>query len=461
MSVELPGFKKQTREGIVLRVQDRLRIDFELEPGDVTESVVVTGEAPLVQSETSSLGEVVDARQIVGLPLNGRNYIDLATLTSGVIRTAEGSNGNVNATFVVNGTRGGQNNYLLDGIDNNSNDGGEAALYTNVDALEEFKVQTSNYSAEFGRSGGAVINASLKSGANTVSGSAFYFLRDESLDARGYFEDPNSEKVPFRFQQFGGTLGGPIQKDKTFFFVDYQATRRHSVDTEVNPGIFSVPTAAQRHGDFSGEGNNVIYDPLTGEPFPGQRDPGRPFRSPRGELRQPLSRSEPGRAQEQLPGQPRFDELHQPGRPPAGPPVLRQRSRLPALVAHEEHAVRRAAASWPRERRRLRHRRLGVQDLGRGAGLHPRLLQQHGQRAARGVQPCQGGGRNHRRWSEGAAARADGARRRRTTPRWPASRSSIPRATATSATPSSSRRIPSPRSCRSPTRCRWSAAATA
>ena len=270
----------------MLRVQDRLRLDFELEPGDIKESVVVTGEAPLVQSETSSLGEVVDARQIVGLPLNGRNYIDLATLTSGVIRTAEGSNGNVNATFVVNGTRGGQNNYLLDGIDNNSNDGGEAALYTNVDAIEEFKVQTSNYSAEFGRSGGAVINASLKSGANTVSGSAFYFLRDESLDARGYFEDPNSEKAPFHFQQFGGTLGGPIRKDKTFFFVDYQATRRRSADT----GIFSVPTAAQRHGDFSGEGNNVIYDPLTGEPFPGNVIPADRFDPLAAELRQPLSR---------------------------------------------------------------------------------------------------------------------------------------------------------------------------
>src|SRR6185295_3433085 len=255
VSVELAGFRKETREGVVLRVQDRLRVDFVLQPGDVAESVVVQGEAPLVQSETSSLGEVVDARQIVGLPLNGRNYIDLATLTSGVIRTAEGSNGNVNATFVVNGTRGGQNNYLLDGIDNNSNDGGEAALYTNVDALEEFKVQTSSYSAEFGRSGGAVINATLKSGANELSGSAFYFLRDESFDARGFFEDPESEKAPFHFQQFGGTLGGPIKKDKTFFFIDYQATRRRSAET----GIFSVPTAAQRHGDFSGEGNNVIY----------------------------------------------------------------------------------------------------------------------------------------------------------------------------------------------------------
>jgi Carboxypeptidase regulatory-like domain/TonB-dependent Receptor Plug Domain len=273
VTAELAGFRKETREGVVLRVQDRLRIDFVLEPGQVSESVVVNGEAPLVQSETSSLGEVVDARQIENLPLNGRNFIDLATLTTGVIRTAEGSNGNVNATFVVNGTRGGQNNYLLDGIDNNSNDGGEAALYTNVDALEEFKVQTSTYSAEFGRSGGAVINASIKSGANTVNGSAFYFLRDDSLDARGYFEDPDSQKAPFHLQQFGGTLGGPIQKDKTFFFVDYQATRRHSNDTE----IFSVPTAAQRHGDFSGPGNNVIYDPLTGQPFPGNVIPANRF----------------------------------------------------------------------------------------------------------------------------------------------------------------------------------------
>jgi hypothetical protein len=114
-----------------------------------------------------------------------------------------------------------------------------------------------------------VINASLKSGANIVSGTAFYFLRDESFDARGYFEDPSAPKAPFHFQQFGGTVGGPIRKDKTFFFVDYQGTRRRSADT----GIYSVPTAAQRHGDFSGEGNSIIYDPMTGEPFPGNMIP--------------------------------------------------------------------------------------------------------------------------------------------------------------------------------------------
>jgi hypothetical protein len=229
----------------------------------MNESVVVSGEAPLVQAETSSLGEVIESRQIIDLPLNGRNYVDLATLTSGVVRTAEGTNGNVGGFFVANGTRGTQANYILDGIDNNDNGG--AAIYTNVDAIEEFKVQTSNYSAEFGRAGGAVLNTSTKSGANDVSASAFYFLRDESLDARGFFEDPKVPKAPFHFQQFGGTLGGPVRKDKTFFFVDYQGTRRTSADT----GIFSVPTAAQKRGDFSEDGNNVIYDPLTGAPFPG------------------------------------------------------------------------------------------------------------------------------------------------------------------------------------------------
>ena len=235
----------------------------------------------------------------MGLPLNGRNYIDLATLTSGVIRTAEGSNGNVNATFVVNGTRGGQNNYLLDGIDNNSNDGGEAALYTNVDAIEEFKVQTSNYSAEFGRSGGAVINASLKSGANTVSGSAFYFLRDESLDARGYFEDPESEKAPFHFQQFGGDAG---RSDPEGQDVLLRRLPGHPPQQRRHGRSISVPTAAQRRGDFSGEGNNVIYDPLTGEPFPGNVIPADRFDPLAANFVNLYPGSEPGRAQEQLPG---------------------------------------------------------------------------------------------------------------------------------------------------------------
>jgi len=273
VSVDVQGFKKATRSEVVLRVQDRLRVDFQLQVGDVAEVVVVSGEAPLIQTETSSMGEVIDSRQIQSLPLNGRNYLDLATLTVGVTRTDAGTNGNVGglgstglpSSFVANGTRGTLNNFMLDGIDNNSNDNGGAILRTSIDAIEEFKVQTSTYSAEFGRSAGAVINASIKSGANDFSGTAIYMLRDESLDARGFFEDPTQPKAPFSFHQFGATLGGPIKKDKTFFFVDYQGTRTSTATT----AIYSVPTEAQRRGDFSEEGNPVIFDPLTGEPFPG------------------------------------------------------------------------------------------------------------------------------------------------------------------------------------------------
>jgi hypothetical protein len=273
VSVEFPGFKKETRSDVVLRVQDRLRINFKLEVGGRNEAVVVSGEAPLVQTETSSMGEVIESRQIEALPLNGRNYLDLATLTVGVTRTDAGTNGNVGglgstglpSSFVANGTRGTLNNFMLDGIDNNSNDNGGAILRTSIDAIEEFKVQTSTYSSEFGRSAGAVINASIKSGTNDWTGSAVYMLRDESLDARGFFEDPTQPKAPFSFHQFGATLGGPIKKDKTFFFADYQGTRTSTATT----GIYSVPTAAQRRGDFSEDGNPVIFDPLTAQPFPG------------------------------------------------------------------------------------------------------------------------------------------------------------------------------------------------
>ncbi len=273
LSAELPGFKKNSRDGIVLRVQDRVRLDFELEVGDIAETVTVVSSTPRLETETSSLGQVMESHEIEALPLNQRNYLDLATLTTGVVRTSEGTNGNVGgggstglpASFVSNGTRGTLNNFILDGIDNNSNDNAGAILRTSVDAIEEFKIQTSTYSSEFGRSAGAVINATIKSGTNKFSGSGSYFFRDDSLDARGFFEDPADPKAPFSFHQFGGALGGPIRKDRTFFFADYQGTR---IDTGTT-AIYSVPTAAQRGGDFSGEGNAVIFDPQTGQPFPG------------------------------------------------------------------------------------------------------------------------------------------------------------------------------------------------
>ncbi len=248
VTAEAAGFKKQTRGNITLNVQDRLPVDFDLQVGAVTETVNVSEAAPLVETETSSLGEVIDSRQITDLPLNGRDYLQLATLTTGVTDTSGGgNNGNIGGAFVANGTRGDLNNFLLDGIDNNSNDNGWAILRTNVDAIQEFKAQTSTYSAEFGRSGGAVINASIKSGTNQFHGGGFEFLRNDALDARGFFEAPNQPKAAFKQNQFGGTLGGPIKKDKTFFFGDYQGTRIRQGLTFTS----SVPQAAERSGDFS------------------------------------------------------------------------------------------------------------------------------------------------------------------------------------------------------------------
>ena len=283
ITVEAHGFKTEKRIGIVLQVQDRLRVDFALEVGSVNETVNVEAAAPVIDTESSAIGSVIASQQITNLPLNGRDYTQLATLTTGVVKITENgggingatspTNGNAGGAFAVNGTRGNLNNFLLDGIDNNSNDNAGNILQTNVDAIEEFKVQTSNYSAEFGRSGGAVINATIKSGANGFHGTAFEFLRNAALDARQFFEPAGEPKAPFRQNQFGGTLGGPVVRNKLFFFVDYQGTR---IGTS-QPSISTVPTPAQIDGDFSAllSSGTVIYNPATTTMVNGQ-----PVRTP-------------------------------------------------------------------------------------------------------------------------------------------------------------------------------------
>jgi hypothetical protein len=270
--VEAPGFKAETKENITIQVQDRLRVDFDMSIGAVTENVVVSADSQVIQTETSSLGQVISSKQITDLPLNGRDYVQLATLTTGVVRTSSGTNGNVGGSstggqnsFVANGARGTLNNFLLDGIDNNSNDNGGLILRTSVDAIEEFKIQTNSFSAEFGRSGGAAINAVIKSGTNSIHGTVFEFFRNSALDARDFFEDPATKKASFKQNQFGGTLGLPILKNKLFIFGDYQGTIIRNPQTLIS----SVPTAAVRTGDFSGAENSVIFDPQTGLPFPG------------------------------------------------------------------------------------------------------------------------------------------------------------------------------------------------
>jgi hypothetical protein len=273
------GFESQTRTEVTLQVQDRRRIDFTMVVGQVSQNVTITDEAPAVQTDTSALGEVVGAKTIMALPLNGRDYVQLATLSPGVVSTNSGTNGNTGgsstggqSSFAANGARGTMNNFLLDGIDNNSNDTGGFILRTSVDAIQEFKIQTNSFSAQFGRSGGATVNATIKSGTNAYRGSVFEFFRNSALDARDYFEDPNSRKASFKQNQFGATLGGPLLWNKLFWFGDYQGTIIRNPTTWVS----SVPDAAQRTGDFSGAGNPIIYDPSTYNsatnsrtPFPG------------------------------------------------------------------------------------------------------------------------------------------------------------------------------------------------
>ncbi|HZU27327.1 MAG TPA: TonB-dependent receptor [Bryobacteraceae bacterium] len=274
VTASAPGFRSTTHENITLQVQDRIRVDLDMQVGQLSEKVVVSAEAPPIQTETSSLGQVITSNVMTELPLNGRDYVQLATLTTGVVETSAGTNGNIGGastggqdSFVANGARGTLNNFLLDGIDNNSNDNGGVVLRTNVDAIQEFKIQTNSFSAEFGRSGGAAINAIIKSGTNQYHGDIFEFFRNSALDARDFFEDPNTKKASFKQNQFGGTIGGPIKRDKLFWFGDYQGTVIRLPLTYVS----SVPTAAQRTGDFSGPGNPTIYNPATYDPATGAR----------------------------------------------------------------------------------------------------------------------------------------------------------------------------------------------
>jgi len=255
VSVESKGFRREIRKDIVLDVQQSIKLDFTLEVGSVSQTMEVSGAAPLLETENASLGDVVTAQQIEQMPLNGRRYTDLAALTSGVAKVIEGpvnggstpTNGNAGGSFAVNGVRGTQNNFLLDGVDNNSNDNADVSILSSVDAIAEFKIQTSNYSAEFGRTGGAVINATTKSGTNKFHGSLWEFLRNDALDSAQYGFGSAVPKAPYKQNQFGGTLGGPIKKEKAFFFLDYEGTRIHSATLD----FATVPTPAEEKGDFS------------------------------------------------------------------------------------------------------------------------------------------------------------------------------------------------------------------
>jgi Carboxypeptidase regulatory-like domain len=277
VAAEISGFKTVTMSNIELGVDQHARIDVKLEVGALTESVTIAAGSPLVQTSSSELGTTVSNEQIEALPLNGRNFVNLTRTVPGVLRGIPGANidgagslaWRASASFSANGQRTRDNNFMLDGVDNNETWLQTVVIFPSVDALDEFKLQTSTYSAEFGRSLGGVVNLQIKSGTNAFHGSAFEFHRDDAFDANNFFNNRAGRPKPdFKQNQFGGTLGGPVFKQKTFFFGSYQGHRESQGQTFLS----TVPSLAMRSGDFS-EISRVIYDPTTGQPFPGNLIP--------------------------------------------------------------------------------------------------------------------------------------------------------------------------------------------
>jgi len=324
------GFQTTTNENIVLQTNDRVRVDLELKPGDVSGVVTITAAAPLVETESSNRGAVVTGREVTELPLSGRNFTQLATLMPGVAaasnagfggtgpdarqfnngdpRAGDGGPGSSNSqgstensrfarsgsgALSVNGQRSTNNNFSLDGVDNNEPQFGTIGVFPNPDAIAEFKVTTSVPPAEVGRAAGAVINTSIKSGTNQFHGSGYYYGQNSALNAyhpklkidradaisRGVTNLAPFAKAVQQIHEFGGTIGGPIIKNKTFFFFDYLGQRNHLPF----PAASTVPTAGSRNGNFTGFANHdcdsdgsttgandgPVCNPFTGKAFAG------------------------------------------------------------------------------------------------------------------------------------------------------------------------------------------------
>lgn len=275
---EKAGFKKFVREPIPVQIESGLRVDISLVVGSQTETVEVTSEVPLLQPETNSLGQVVEQRSVTELPLNGRNPLALVALVPGVVPQGQPSAGNSSmgnpvganpfalGDFQVGGGMSGQSQILIDGTPTNGAYLNVVTVIPTQDAIEEFKVQTNNLGPEYGRFAGGVINLNTKSGTNRFHGSAYEFIRNKVLNANDFFANSSGiERPPFTQNQFGGNIGGPIKKDKLFFFFAYEGFRQRK------GSLIStwVPTAAERTGDFSQIGSSntstvlPIYDPTT------------------------------------------------------------------------------------------------------------------------------------------------------------------------------------------------------
>ena len=265
LSIELQGFRQFTQRGLVLKVGQKIDVAVTLQIGQLADVVTVTGEAPLLKTANAEVADIIDNRQVVQLPLNARQFLQLAQLSDGVVVPPGGTRGaaleQAGALPAVLGQRSGHNIYLLDGVKVTDEYFNNLALSPSIDAIQEFKIQKTLYPVEFGGKASALINVVTKSGSNAVHGSALEFLGDDAVDARNYFDDPTKPIPPLRQHQFGVNVGGPAKRDRTFFFFSYEGQRIHRSLTQT----FSVPSEALRAGDFSSLAS-PLCDPVTRSP---------------------------------------------------------------------------------------------------------------------------------------------------------------------------------------------------
>ncbi len=267
---ESDGFRTYSGSGVALSIGDVRQLDIVLEVGAVTEVIEVEASAPLLQTSEAAAGTVIENRQIVDLPLNGRDYLQLAVISSGTVMSR-------GQGVSIGGQRGTEVNFVIDGMDNNnqsiaSQGRQKEAVKPSIDAIAEFKVITNGFSAEYGRTSAGIVSLSIKSGTNELHGTGFGFFRDESMDARYYFNPDTQEKPAFERRQYGFALGGPIKRNRAFLFGDMEVTDRRESATFVS----TVPTVAVKRGDFSGA--DTVFDPMTWDgterqPFPNNMIP--------------------------------------------------------------------------------------------------------------------------------------------------------------------------------------------
>lgn len=275
LTIEAPGFQTEVRRGITLQIEQTARLNIELRVGAPTETVEVTAAPPLTDTATPTIGDVIENRRIVELPLNGRNFIQLSLLAPNTVPQNEGGNGGFdtassgNVGFVVNGGRNDQNAYLIDGIQAQDHYFNTVTITPSIEAIQEFRVLQNSYSTEYGTYASGQVVIATKSGTNSIHGSAFHFLRNDKLDAKNFFDLPNRPIPAFRQNNFGGSIGGPFVKDRTFFFFTYEGLRVRKEETVLS----ALLTAEERQGLF----RDPVRNPATGQNFPTVTVGGRTF----------------------------------------------------------------------------------------------------------------------------------------------------------------------------------------